>query len=92
MDYTCSCGGLFHLEYKKTPIDFDLLRTSQVRSIQRYSSSLPLFDEDITMKEGGTPLISLTSSLMGKADYFMPTLSFKDRGAVILVSMMKSMG
>ena len=92
MDYTCSCGGLFHLEYKKTPIDFDLLRTSQVRSIQRYSSSLPLFDEDITMKEGGTPLISLTSSLMGKADYFMPTLSFKDRGAVILVSMMKKYG
>ena len=92
MNYMCTCGGLFHLEYEKTPIDFNELKTSQQRSIQRYSASLPLFDEEITMEEGGTPLISLTSSLMGKGDYFMPTLSFKDRGAVILVSMMKKYG
>lgn len=92
VDYKCSCGGLFHLEYDKTPVDFDLLKKNQVRSIERYSSSLPLFDTDITMGEGGTPLISIEDNLMGKGDYFMPTLSFKDRGAVMLVSLMKLLG
>ncbi len=92
MDYKCSCGGLFHLEYDKTPVDFNVLRNSHIRSINRYSSSLPLFDKDVSMGEGGTPLISLGPRLWGKGDYFMPTLSFKDRGAVMLVSMMKKNG
>jgi threonine synthase len=92
LDYRCSCGGLFHLEYDKAPVDFDQLKTVQQRSIGRYCSSLPFFDEEITMGEGGTPLISLGSNLLGKGDFFMPTLSFKDRGAVILVSMMKAYG
>ncbi len=89
VDYKCSCGGLFHLEYDKTPVDFDSLRTSQERSMERYSSSLPFFNTTITMGEGGTPLIPIEDNLMAKGDYFMPTLSFKDRGAVMLVSLMK---
>ncbi len=89
--YICECGGLFDLQYDKKKIDFDVLQNSQEKSLKRYSNALPFIDDTITMGEGGTPLISLSPSLMGKGDYFMPTLSFKDRGAVILVSLMKKL-
>ncbi|NCB02621.1 MAG: pyridoxal-phosphate dependent enzyme [Spirochaetia bacterium] len=90
--YKCECGGLFHIEYEKRIIDFEALLFSKEHSVSRYQEVLPFIDKEVTMKEGGTPIISLTPYLMGKGDYFMPTLSFKDRGAVVLVSMMKKLG
>lgn len=93
--YTCDCGGLLHLSYGKRPLDSAKLAGSKLRSLWRYADSLPPFEEsvvgEVTMGEGGTPLISLDAHLWGKADYFMPTLSFKDRGAVMLVAAMRQL-
>lgn len=91
--YRCQCGGLFSLEYeKKEDMDFSV----SARSLWRFSSMLPPLSKDVidkvTMQEGGTPLISLGENLEGKAEYFMPTLSFKDRGAAVLVSLMSQIG
>lgn len=44
------------------------------------------------MGEGMTPIIRFDNDLMLKMDYFMPTLSFKDRGAAVLISHCKSIG
>lgn len=93
--YTCACNGMFQLKYPKKPIDFSALRDVHDRSLWRYRDALPPLSAQrvgaITMGEGGTPLISLGTYVQGKADYFMPTLSFKDRGAVILVAAMSEM-
>jgi threonine synthase len=69
---------------------------SGTRSLWRYRAALPFEpDEPITMGEGGTPL--LARSLYGapvllKCEWFMPTGSFKDRGASVMLSLLRAQG
>ena len=95
--WKCDCGGLLHLEYEKNPIDFSATAISREHSLWKYIDALPFEKEDavwkeITLGEGDTPLISLGENLYAKADYYMPTLSFKDRGAAVLMAMAKKLG
>ena len=48
--------------------------------------------KDISLGEGMTPIVRFNEDVLLKMDYFMPTLSFKDRGAAVLVSHCKSIG
>lgn len=90
--YRCECGGLFDVEYEPAPE----LSVHEPWSLWRYRSVLPPFPDDlidaISMGEGATPLISLGERVKGKGEYYMPTLSFKDRGAVMLALHMASIG
>ena len=67
-----------------------------VRSLWRYHRALPVPVEDpITMGEGCTPL--LRRALHGgvaylKCEWFMPTGSFKDRGASVMLSLLRQQG
>jgi threonine synthase len=96
LSYKCECGGLLNLEFKKQPIDFDKTKASNNHSLWKYIDALPFNGDDvwkdITLGEGGTPLIKIGQDLFAKADYYMPTLSFKDRGAAVLISMAKKLG
>ncbi len=96
LKYKCECGGLFHLSFEKKPLDFEKTSVSKENSLWKYIDALPFEKEDIwkevTLSEGNTPLIRVDSNLYAKADYYMPTLSFKDRGAVMLVSLAKKTG
>src|SRR5689334_25388131 len=62
------------------------------RSLWRYRMALPMqVDDPISMGEGCTPLIR--RSLAGapallKCEWFMPTGSFKDRGASVMLSLL----
>ena len=90
----CECGGLWKLEYEIPKYDEKLIDRDEW-SIFRYRSFMPLSDEtwkNVTMGEGMTPIVPFDSDLMLKMDYFMPTLSFKDRGAAVLVAHCKSIG
>jgi threonine synthase len=94
--WKCSCGGLLHLEYVKKPLDFQTTAISRNHSLWKYIDALP-FDQtdcwqELTLGEGDTPLLSIGKNLYAKADYYMPTLSFKDRGAVTLITMAKKLG
>ena len=66
------------------------------RSLWRYRAALPFqVAEPITMGEGCTPL--LKRSLHGgtahlKCEWFMPTGSFKDRGASVMLSLLRAQG
>ena len=84
----CECGGLWKLDYK--PPKFDLSLVDQdTWSIFRYRAFMPLEGEqwrEISLGEGMTPVIQFDEDVLLKMDYFMPTLSFKDRGAAILVA------
>jgi threonine synthase len=65
-------------------------------SLWRYRAALPFMPaEPITMGEGCTPLIR--RSLHGvptflKCEWFMPTGSFKDRGASVMLSLLRAQG
>ena len=69
---------------------------NQCRIVPRYRASLPIdVDRPITMGEGCTPLHR--SSFRGaacsfKLEWFSPTGSFKDRGASVMLSLLKQQG
>jgi threonine synthase len=59
-------------------------------TLWRYAEALPIADPaDISLGEGVTPLITAPGQpdVLLKADYLMPTGSFKDRGAVLLAAL-----
>ena len=90
----CECGGLWKLQYELPKFEEALIDKDEW-SIFRYRAFMPLADEtwkEVTMGEGMTPIIHFDEDLMLKMDYFMPTLSFKDRGAAVLVSHCKAIG
>ena len=90
----CDCGGLWRLE--ETAPKFDLrLVDSSTWNIFRYRAFLPLETEDwrqVTLGEGMTPVIRLDDDVLLKMDYQMPTLSFKDRGAAVLIAHCMAIG
>lgn len=90
----CQCGGLWSLDYK--PLAFDLkLVDHDCFHIFRYRRFMPLLDDswrDITLGEGMSPVVPFDEDVLLKMDYFMPTLSFKDRGAAVLIAHCKSIG
>jgi len=90
----CDCGGLWKLRYKLPKFSEDKIDKSEW-SIFRYREFMPLLDDswkEVTMGEGMTPIVNYNEDLMLKMDYYMPTLSFKDRGAAVLVSHCKAIG
>ena len=90
----CDCGGLWKLDF--TPPRFDLTEIDRDEwSIFRYRKFMALDGEawrGITLGEGMTPIVRLDENVLLKMDYFMPTLSFKDRGAAALIAHCKSIG
>lgn len=66
------------------------------RSIWRYAAALPFLpDAPITMGEGRTPLIEASwagATALMKCEWFMPTGSFKDRGASVMLSLLRAQG
>lgn len=90
----CNCGGLWDLDFTPPPFrESDIDRDEW--SLFRYRKFLPLPDESwrsTTLGEGMTPLVRCGEQLLLKMDYLMPTLSFKDRGAAVLVAHCRSIG
>jgi threonine synthase len=61
----------------------------------RHAIDLPGGDRPVSMGEGQTPLVVLDDdrpSVLAKLDFLMPTLSFKDRGAAVLVTVARALG
>jgi len=97
--FRCTCGGL--LDLTPRPPGFSL---RQVRADEpglfRYATALPFRPgstpwRGVSMGEGRTPLVPLGPDQPGvlvKVDYAMPTLSFKDRGAVVVVAQAQAIG
>ncbi|MER7111188.1 threonine synthase [Streptomyces sp. NPDC000229] len=80
------CGGPWDLDFTAAPVPLASL-PARVGSLWRYEEALPLSDPYCTLGEGRTPLVRLTDTVSVKLDFLMPTLSFKDRGAVMLAEL-----
>jgi threonine synthase len=68
-----------------------------IRSIWRYAAALPFLPaRPITMGEGCTPLVEHDlgggATVLLKCEWFMPTGSFKDRGASVMLSLLREQG
>ena len=67
-----------------------------IRSIWRYAAALPFLPaRPITMGEGCTPLVEMAlgeGTALLKCEWFMPTGSFKDRGASVMLSLLREQG
>ncbi len=90
----CACGGLWKLNYVPTKYSAELIDHS-VWGLFRYRRFMPLTGDtwqQVTLGEGMTPIIPFDAHTLFKMDYYMPTLSFKDRGAAVLVAHIKALG
>lgn len=69
---------------------------SGIRSIWRYAAAFPFLPaKPISMGEGCTPLIEMAyggGTALMKCEWFMPTGSFKDRGASVMLSLLREQG
>ncbi|WP_405601663.1 pyridoxal-phosphate dependent enzyme [Streptomyces sp. NBC_01410] len=80
------CHSPWDLEFTSSAISIKSLPT-RVNSLWRYEEALPLAAPAVSLGEGRTPLVALTETVSAKLDFLMPTLSFKDRGAVMLAEL-----
>ncbi len=89
------------MDLVKDKTTFDISRLQEgPPTMWRYIDALPFKKssttwQEITMGEGYTPLIKLDHTepnTFVKVDYMMPTLSFKDRGAAVLIAKAKEIG
>ena len=90
----CECGGLWKLDYEPPAFSLDAVDPHEWSQF-RYRRFMALDDESwrgVSMGEGMTPVVRLDGDVLLKMDYFMPTLSFKDRGAAVLIAHCKSIG
>ncbi|WP_409300401.1 threonine synthase [Peribacillus sp. SCS-155] len=97
--WKCGCGGVLDI-MKNTPKIDIAAWDNYPNSLWRYFETMPFAKdsntwEEVTMGEGQTPLIILNPlepNSYVKVDYMMPTLSFKDRGAAVLMAKAKELG
>ena len=90
----CGCGGLWNLDFQPPKFALGEIDTHEWSQF-RYRKFMALDGEawrGVTMGEGMTPIVRLDEDVLLKMDYFMPTLSFKDRGAAVLVAHCKAIG
>lgn len=90
----CECGGLWNLDYVPPKFSLDDVDRNEW-SMFRYRKFMALEGDawkDISLGEGMTPVVRLDENVLLKMDYFMPTLSFKDRGAAVLIAHCKAIG
>jgi threonine synthase len=94
-EWRCECGGIFELE--GTPPFSRRAIQSDVTTLWRYRAMLPIQGEEdiVSLGEGFTPLVPVRIyglPVLCKLEFLAPTGSFKDRGATVLVSLLRGMG
>lgn len=97
--WKCTCGGVLDI-VRETPKVDPASWDQYPNSLWRYVATMPFEQgsdtwKSVTMGEGQSPLILLDAEAPNtyvKVDYMMPTLSFKDRGAAVLMAKAKELG
>lgn len=94
MQWRCGCGGVLDVLHNPSALSFTDGQRAR-NSLWRFESVLPVpFDERISLGEGMSPIVRsrVRPNVRLKLDFLMPTLSFKDRGAVVLATLASALG
>ncbi len=85
MVWRCACGGLLEL---RGPLAAEPVDPGAPWSLWRYAPVLPPLRaaSRVSLGEGMTPLVPAGDGCWWKLDFLQPTLSFKDRGAAVLLA------
>lgn len=89
LKYRCDCGGSLDIVYDYSKLKKQLSwkkLLSRPFNHWRYKEFYPTVKNEITLGEGGTPLIESSKNLYFKLESQNPTGSFKDRGSTIELS------
>jgi len=92
--WRCACGGALDLARPGAPLDVRTL-AGRPPDLWRYAETLPPLAWRVSLGERMTPLIPVQlrdRRVWLKCDYLMPTGSYKDRGAAVLMSHLKGLG
>ncbi|MCW0214866.1 MAG: threonine synthase [Pseudonocardia sp.] len=92
--WRCRCGGVLDVADFRPVLRTDAL-AGRPSSLWRYQDVLPVAaDPGVTLGEGMSPLVPSRAldHVRLKLDLLMPTLSFKDRGAVVLATLAARLG
>jgi threonine synthase len=92
--WQCRCGGALDLLLSPPQISPDRVQ-QRPPDLWRYREALPPLARQVSLGESMTPLIPFDQcgrDIWLKCDYLLPTGSYKDRGAAILMSHLRSMG
>jgi threonine synthase len=92
--WQCSCGGALDLLPPTPRITPDLVQ-QRPPDLWRYREALPPLVSRVSLGENMTPLIPFDHGgrqIWLKCDYLLPTGSYKDRGAAILMSHLQGTG
>lgn len=88
--WRCDCTGALTLT---GPAPAALVAEPAPWSLWRYRPTLPPLDPGpVSLGEGATPLVAAGPGVEVKVDFANPTLSFKDRGAVLVVAAARAAG
>lgn len=91
--WRCSCGGLLDIECNSSfPI---AIIENRPKDMWRYREALPFDGEQVTYREGYTPLLPIMfegKEVLVKQEHMFQTGSFKDRGAALMVSKIAQLG
>ena len=93
--WRCPCGDVLDVVGTRTPVLAPSQLVGRPATLWRYAEVLPVpLDDQVSMGEGMTPLVAAPGCAGAwlKLDFLMPTLSFKDRGAVMLAILAKVLG
>ena len=90
-----ACGGALSLAANYSP-SFPRQHIAQrPATMWRYAEALPSFDRPISLGEPTTPLVPFQCGdleVLAKCEHILPTGSYKDRGASLLMSYLSELG
>jgi threonine synthase len=92
--WRCICGGALDLVLPIPQISPELVQRRS-SDLWRYLEALPPLANQVSLGESMTPLIACDHRrrpIWLKCDYLLPTGSYKDRGAAILISHLQGIG
>lgn len=92
--WRCVCGGALELALPVPQMSPELIRRRPAE-LWRYVEALPPLTTRVSLGETMTPFIPFEHrerTVWLKCDYLLPTGSYKDRGAAILMSHLKGIG
>lgn len=89
-----ACGGALRFSLESLSFPRDKIR-ARPANMWRYAEALPAFEQPVSLGEPITPLLPMQIGdlpILAKCEFGLPSGSYKDRGAAVLMSFLRAVG